>query len=163
MRRRGNISRRCMVCIMSAMMMMSSVTGTMITPIGAYATPYAQLDTRMFIIVQFGSLFPPRYANPQALSPAGKAHHRDAKEKTTRFMHVSSWQTNQHRKRPLTAWARGLDRFGKLAFTRSRGLRDPCSSRSSGTRDEEASPRRTAGKRNETAQRCDRLRYDGHE
>ncbi len=30
-----------MVCIMSAMMMMSSVTGTMITPIGAYATPYA--------------------------------------------------------------------------------------------------------------------------
>ncbi len=41
MRRRGNISRRCMVCIMSAMMMMSSVTGTMITPIGAYATPYA--------------------------------------------------------------------------------------------------------------------------
>ena len=40
MRRRGNISKRCMVCIMSAMMMMSSVTGTMIAPIGAYAENY---------------------------------------------------------------------------------------------------------------------------
>ena len=50
--------------------------------------------------------------------------------------------------------------FEKRMITRSRGLRGPCNSRSSGTRDEEASPRRTAGKWNETAQRCDRLRYD---
>lgn len=32
-----------MVCIMSAMMMMSSVTGTMITPIGAYAVDYENI------------------------------------------------------------------------------------------------------------------------
>ncbi len=43
MRRRGNISKRCMVCIMSAMMMMSSVTGTMISSIGVYAQDYATI------------------------------------------------------------------------------------------------------------------------
>ncbi|MBP5414233.1 MAG: hypothetical protein ILN61_03180, partial [Lachnospiraceae bacterium] len=44
MRRRGNISKRCMVCIMSAMMMMSSVTGTMIAPMGVYAVDYETTD-----------------------------------------------------------------------------------------------------------------------
>ena len=44
MRRKGNISKKCMVCIMSAMMMMSSVTGTMIAPMGVYAVDYETTD-----------------------------------------------------------------------------------------------------------------------
>lgn len=40
MRRKGNISKKCMVCIMSAMMMMSSVTISMAFPAGVYAQDY---------------------------------------------------------------------------------------------------------------------------
>lgn len=55
--------------------------------------------------------------------------------------------------------ARSLGRVA-INFTRLRSLRDSCSSRNSGRRDEEASPRRTAGKSNAMESRCDHECYD---